>query len=270
MCEFCKKHGDGTIWYKNALNYSEDLLSDLRRKRFIKHFFDIAIDRGFKNLTRLQKIFNKKGKLPDQLTKKMVEDSKIEHFGQVVPIEEVKEIVDKALEIVRLPCACRWVIDRREIGCCYGLTYNPKAWYRDLDMSFFDKPNSNLLEIVDKNVAIKHMEEIEKRGAIHTIWTFVTPFIGAICNCSIRDCLALRTYKGIGVETILRAEYRAVVDINFCNGCGICLGVCPFNAVDSFHREGRYFAQVDPDKCFGCGLCRNVCEAAAINLQSRI
>ena len=35
MCEFCHKHGEGKKWYLQAKNYSEDLLSDLRRREFI-------------------------------------------------------------------------------------------------------------------------------------------------------------------------------------------------------------------------------------------
>ena len=38
MCEFCLKHGEGKKWYLEAKNYSDDLLSDLRRRRFIEGF----------------------------------------------------------------------------------------------------------------------------------------------------------------------------------------------------------------------------------------
>ncbi len=40
MCEFCTKHGDGKVWYKNAANYSKDLVSDLNRKKYINDFFE--------------------------------------------------------------------------------------------------------------------------------------------------------------------------------------------------------------------------------------
>ena len=39
MCEFCIKHGEGKKWYLQAKNYSDDLLSDARRRRFIASFF---------------------------------------------------------------------------------------------------------------------------------------------------------------------------------------------------------------------------------------
>jgi hypothetical protein len=38
MCEFCHKHGEGKKWYLRAENYSEDLLSDVRRRKFIERF----------------------------------------------------------------------------------------------------------------------------------------------------------------------------------------------------------------------------------------
>ncbi len=39
MCELCLKHGDGQKRYLQAKNYAEDLMSDLRRRRFILEFF---------------------------------------------------------------------------------------------------------------------------------------------------------------------------------------------------------------------------------------
>ena len=39
MCQFCHKHGEGKKWYLQAQNYSEDLLSDLKRRKFVKDFF---------------------------------------------------------------------------------------------------------------------------------------------------------------------------------------------------------------------------------------
>jgi hypothetical protein len=47
MCEFCLKHGEGKKWYLQAKNYSDDLLSDARRRRFIASFFS-----GADSLTR--------------------------------------------------------------------------------------------------------------------------------------------------------------------------------------------------------------------------
>jgi hypothetical protein len=77
-------------------------------------------------------------------------------------------------------------------------------------------------ESVIPEATISRMEALEREGAVHTIWTMFTPFIGAICNCRPGDCLGLRTLA-IGVETMYRGEVMAVVDGSLCNGCDSCL-----------------------------------------------
>ena len=269
MCEFCSKHGEGKIWYKNASNYSQDLLSDLRRRKFIEQFLDVTIAEGFKSLLRLEAIIKKRGGLPEPVIKKMLENAKIEHYGQVLPIEEVREVIDRTIDIVRLPCACRWTIDKSDLRCCYGITYHPEAWHKSLDLSYFGQPESDLLDSVSKETAIRQMEDIEHKGAIHTIWTFITPFIGAICNCTVKDCIAMRTHAGIRVETMFRGEYKAVVDEDACSGCAMCMESCQFDAIDGIQESDRYTARIDAHRCYGCGLCRNACDAGAIRLIPR-
>lgn len=269
MCEFCTKHGDGKIWYKNAANYSQDLVSDLNRRKYIKTFLESTIKEGFHTLGRIEALYKKKGRLPDSIKTRMVEQAKIEHFGQVLPIEEIREMALKADTIIRMPCACRWTAEKKEVRCCYGISFGPHAWYKDIDMSYFGKAPDEGLESLKKEEAIKHMEEMEEHGAIHTIWTMVTPFIGAICNCTAHDCIAMRTLSGIRVETMARAEYVARVEEKLCEGCGLCAEHCQFEAIKNRHESGGDIAVIDPYRCFGCGLCRNHCNTGAISLALR-
>ena len=57
MCDFCHKHGEGKKWYLQAKNYSEDLLSDLKRRDFIADFFSkpVSIVKGVITLVSLNK-----------------------------------------------------------------------------------------------------------------------------------------------------------------------------------------------------------------------
>jgi ferredoxin len=269
MCEFCTKHGEGKIWYKNAANYAHDLLSDLRRRKYIENFLSSAFRDGFQTLGRLEAIFRKKGRLPKAVKTAMINRAKAEHFGQVLPIEEISELVRKARTVVRMPCACRWNIEKKEVRCCYAISYGPDAWYRGIDMSYFGKTSDEGLESLNPDKAIKQMEEMEEHGAIHTIWTMMTPFIGAVCNCSPDECLAMRTLSRIHVETMERAEYVDRVDEELCNGCGLCDLNCPFHAIGSVTESGRSLARIDPHRCFGCGLCRGACSTGAISLVLR-
>ncbi len=269
MCEFCTKHGDGKIWYKNAANYAHDLVSDLDRRKYVGSFLESTIKDGFNTLGRLEALFRRKGRLPDSLVMNMVNRAKKEHFGQVLPIEEIREVVLKAETIVRMPCACRWASQKKEHRCCYGISYGPDAWYKHIDMSYFGKASDEGLESLEREEAIKQMEEMEAHGAIHTIWTMVTPFIGAVCNCTAHDCIAMKTLSGIRVETMARAEYAATVRQELCEGCGSCREACQFNAISSTEVQGRDIAVIDAQMCFGCGLCRRACSSGAISLALR-
>lgn len=269
MCEFCTKHGDGKIWYKNAANYAHDLLSDLKRRTYIRDFLSSAFSEGFSTLGRLEVIFRKKGRIPHAVKAAMVQKAKEEHFGQVLPIEEITELVRHANTVVRMPCACRWKTDKQEVRCCYAISYGPEAWYKDIDMSYFGTAPDEGLESVSPHIAIRQIEKLDEQGMVHTIWTMMTPFIGAICNCSLNECLAMKTLSRIEVETMARAEHVAKVDETLCIGCGLCDVQCLFRAVSSITAHGTAIARIDPQKCFGCGLCRRVCSTEAISLVLR-
>jgi ferredoxin len=269
MCDLCTKHGEGKIWYKNARNYANDLLSDLERRSYIENFLTTAFSDGFQTLGRLEAIYRKKGRLPAAVKNAMVKKAKAEHFGQVLPIEEISDVVRRARTVVRMPCACRWNIGKKEKRCCYAISYGPEAWYRNIDMGYFGMASDEGLESLSSDAAIEQMTAMEMDGSVHTIWTMMTPFIGAICNCSPDECLAMRTLSRTSVETMERAEQVATVDKELCTGCGLCEERCHFHAIGSVTRNGLSCARIDPQACFGCGLCRGACGTGAISLVSR-
>lgn len=61
----------------------------------------------------------------------------------------------------------------------------------------------------------------------------------------------------------LRKPRAAIVNLDFCNGCGRCAADCPYAAVAMAPRsDGQSFAQqavVDPSLCVGCGICMAAC-----------
>jgi len=268
MCEFCTKHGDGQVWFKNAANYGQDLMADLNRRHYIKDFFTSTIEAGVNTIGRLETIYQKKKTLPARVVREMITKAGQEHFGQVVTIEDIRAIVGRAATVVRMPCACRWAALKKENRCCYSVSYSAEAWYKDLDMGYFGKTPDMGLESLTPDEAIRQMEELEKEGAVHTIWTMVTPFIGAICNCAPGDCLGLRTLA-IDVETMYRGEQVAKVDADLCTGCGACATACHFQAIAAISSAAGERARIDPAKCFGCGLCRNHCPQAALAMVER-
>jgi len=59
---------------------------------------------------------------------------------------------------------------------------------------------------------------------------------------------------------------KAVVDLEHCNGCGICFEDCPFEAITLRARSdgARYDHEVvvDPALCGACGICAGSCPAS--------
>ncbi len=271
MCEFCLKHSEGKKWYLQAENYSEDLLSDLRRRKFIEGFFANTDDLA-RDAERLEKLDKAPGFIKALMRRIITRKMKKNHFGQVVPMEEIEQIFGFVNSIVRVACVCRHVTLGEERRYCYGISMGPDGGkmseiLRSLDSSFLGGPDAEGLEAVSKDEAISAFRDHERDGLCHTVWTFQTPFIGGICNCDRADCLAMRTTVTHDIPIMFRAEYVAEVDPDKCVGCRQCMRVCQFGAIT--YSASKEKAVIDQRRCYGCGICRSVCKQDAIRLEER-
>lgn len=271
MCEFCHQHGEGKRWYLQAKNYSEDLLSDIGRRKYIFNFIKYPEHsaNGVETLGRLQSL---PGFVQSVVNPYLINRQKKSHYGQVVPIEECENIFDSLGSIVRIACYCRHTTVGTEQRYCYLLSMAPNGGVmadlvRSVDASYLTGPDTSGLEILTKNEAITSLKAHEKEGLCHTVWTFVTPFIGAICNCDRTDCLAMRSTVGYGFPIMFRSEYIAKVDESLCSGCRQCMQYCQFGAMSYSAAERK--SRVDIKRCYGCGICRSGCDKKAIKLQER-
>jgi Pyruvate/2-oxoacid:ferredoxin oxidoreductase delta subunit len=274
MCEFCLRHGEGEKWYLQAKNYSEDLLSDIRRIRFIQGFADpktLEMEtkkaaRGFESLEKTPWLIR------SLYTRLISRRMKKVHFGQVLPIEDVERIFDFTNSIVRVACICRKFSLGLEKRYCYGISLGPNGGkLRDLfephEKDFSGGVNDKRFEMLTKEEALELFRGYELEGLCHTVWTFHTPFIGGICNCDRVDCLAMRSTITHEVPAFFRAEYVAEIDRDLCTGCRQCMRLCQFGALTYSTSVEKSF--VDQRRCYGCGICRSACKADAIRLLDR-
>ena len=273
MCEFCLRHGEGKKWYLRASNYAEDLLSDVRRRRLVTQFFsrrqsaDGPDNRLRRRLRQRLPAFVRRA-LRARATRRL----KKRHFGQVVPIEEVNQILGIVNSVVRVSCVCRHTKLGREERYCYGVSMGPgggklRDLLRGLDDSFVGGPDASGLEALTLEQASAAFREHEKEGLCHTVWTFMAPFIGGICNCDRSDCMAMRSTMAGGPKTFFRAEHVAQVDPAVCDGCRSCMRFCQFGALGYSAAAKR--VSVDQSACYGCGVCRSGCPHDAIVLNPR-
>lgn len=272
MCEFCHKHGEGKKWYLRAENYSEDLLSDVRRRKFIERFFSEP-DRLRADLESIEKLDRAPAIVRGALVRALTNRQKQVHYGQVVPIEDLERILSFVNSVVRLPCICRKItLNRREMRFCYGFGISPDGRgfpgiIGGLGDSFIKGPDTSGLEVLSKEDALRAFREHEHEGLCHTIWTFHTPFIAGLCNCDRSDCIAMKATVSHDFPVMFRAEYVAKIDTEKCNGCRQCMKVCQFGAIGYSVAEDK--SVVDARKCYGCGICRAACSGDAIMLLDR-
>jgi len=272
VCEFCHRHGEGKKWYLQAQNYSEDLLSDLTRRRFIQGF--IGDPEYFRQaLSQLDRLRRLPSYIRAVINPVLVKRQKRLHYGQVVPIEELERIFDFVNSVTRLPCLCRQTTVGREQRHCYALSMVPHERsrllevVRSVDSSYLTGPDTSGLEALSKDQALASLRLIERKGLCHTVWTFVTPFIGSICNCDRSDCIAMRATFNMDYPMMFPAEYVAEINPDLCNGCRQCMRVCQFGAMGYSPAQER--VTIDPGRCYGCGVCRAHCTRNAIVLIER-
>jgi ferredoxin len=272
MCEFCHKHGEGKKWYLQAKNYSDDLMSDVRRREFTADFFSHP-----EKLLEQEKDIEMLNRLPS-FVKTIIKpvaiwNQKRVHFGQVVPIEDVEQALGFMNSVVRMPCICRQANLGTEQRYCYGFSTVPSAEHKmgnlikSLGADYISGPDTSGLEQLSKEETLKNFKDLEKKGSCHTVWTFIAPYIGGFCNCDRSDCMAMKATVTLNFPVMFRAEYIAEIKPELCNGCRQCMRVCQFGAMGYSLANNKVV--IDPRRCYGCGICRASCTKDAIVLNDR-
>lgn len=262
MCEFCIRHGEGKKWYEVMQNYSAELYSTADRANYIKDFVKQTQTTYGKNLNKMTKLKHKSPLVYRYFSKIGTKMMKHYHFGQVVPIEDVEMIVDRVQSITRIPCVCRSAVKgKKNARYCFAIGFDPTGMFDD----YPDLKAS--LETISREEAKKLLRNFDSEGLIHSIWTFKTPYIGAICNCD-RDCMAYSAQvKSELIQVMFKSEYIAKIDPMVCIGCRNCQKLCQFGAIEYSSLDQKCY--INPTKCYGCGVCRSICKKEGVELEDK-
>lgn len=279
MCEFCTKHGEGKKWYLQIKNYADELLYEelsstqkeivkvKTRVEYLDDLFENFVMPAISTVSKEQEEQEKatlstkaEEVLPSEET--TIAHRQVEHFGQILPIEDAEEVIDIASSITRMACGCRFVnAGKKDERFHFGLMVDRRGTFD----KFPDAASS--LEVLDKEETKKIFRKYDEEGMIHMIWTAVTPYVMCLCNCD-RDCSNYKKYVAKrGIPRFFRAEYICEVDWNRCKGCRSCMSRCQFGAKTYSAALAKVY--IDPTRCFGCGVCRAACPNDAITLISR-
>jgi ferredoxin len=272
MCEFCTKHGEGKKWYLEMKNYAEELLHEElsaaqkdivgaeTRFEWNDRFIDSMLGPTVGGVSESQP--EEEAPAPQFSADEILTRAKVQHFGQVLPIEDVEKVIDMVDSITRMPCGCRYVTTgKTDARYCFGFGLDRLG-------TLGKYPDAgSALEVLEKEEAKKIFRQYDQEGLMHSIWTGVTPYTVGMCNCD-RDCTAYRIYIEMrGSPWFFRAEYICQIDWDACNGCKSCMSQCQFGA--QFYSSAMEKVYIDPSRCFGCGVCRAACPNDAIRMLPR-
>jgi ferredoxin len=275
MCEFCTEHGEGKKWYLQMKNYSDVLLHEQlspaqqeivgakTRSEWSQRFFVDFLTPSLAAVSGTQAAAPVPEAPPVQLSdEELVRRRKVEHFGQVLPIEDVEQVIDMVDSITRVPCGCRYMTTgKADKRYCFGFGFDPSG----LLGKYPDAASS--LEVLEKDEAKAIFRAYDEEGLMHSVWTGTTPYVIGLCNCD-HDCMAYKGYIEMrGAPTFFRAEYVGQTDWDLCTGCKSCMSQCQFGA--QFYSSALEKVYIDPSRCFGCGVCRAACAYDAITMVPR-
>lgn len=265
VCKFCVQHGKGNKWFHHIDNFEKKHLDDHQRLELSRAIYlDLAKENipasGF--MTQYQVLC--KG-IPFLLKTPLVKHAirpavnrlvEQYHIGQVITLEEACRVVDISGHVALFDCWCRRHKGNSE-ACCMGV-----GAFGDLAD---DIPELKYINISPEE-AKEIMEVYEEKGCFHSVWTVKPPFISTICNCDNRVCHGTEGLN-LGISSALhKGHEKASTDPQKCNGCGLCIPVCPFGA--RYEKDGLVVADIQA--CFGCGLCRHKCPQGAISMKKDI
>ena len=92
------------------------------------------------------------------------------------------------------------------------------------------------------------------------------------CPQKIHISGVITAIKQLAVAEGKQTPYQtAKVDEATCVACGLCVSVCPYEAISLVEKKVAFrglipVAFVDPGKCMACGMCSAACRSTSIRL----
>ncbi len=181
----------------------------------------------------------------------------------VMPYEDAMKIVDQFDTFAVSYCYCRHHKDllgkscettSEKVNC---LTFGRSARFM-IDYDFGKE--------ISKEETKRILRECEEAGLVHKFFHEKNDLERkefAICNCCKCCCGTFDLYYRGAAPMQTYTSYRARVDAELCNGCEVCVDMCPMEAI----KLTGDVALINDDMCIGCGVCSYHCSSEAITLE---
>lgn len=192
-----------------------------------------------------------------------VEEEISESVEKILPVEEVKRLIEKFDVIGVAKCYCRHEKELLNEPCKLKAPTNNCMNFGRFAQFLIDR---GFAKRTTKEEAKKILKEAEKYGLVHkTFHDRLNPEMDEIAVCSCCKCccgIFDLYYRGV-IPLHSLTSYRSLVNKDKCAGCGTCVERCPTEAIELVD----VIANVDENKCIGCGACTTGCPEEAIKLE---
>ena len=193
----------------------------------------------------------------------------------LMPVENVKEILESRERIVILPCSCRQRFP--------GIESVVKGGGETVCLLFNESAEKILKRGIGQEVTAEEafgmIDEAGKKWPFIHVSNYADNLddVGNVmCQCNKETCIVLRrpmvTGSGYPVwEHYGKSRYRAEINSDLCIDCGICAKKrCMFDAIKVQYNidYGTERHTVNADLCMGCGCCVESCPKDAITMYA--
>jgi len=224
-------------------------------------------DRLFKELTGVFQgqydDFVGLAKMLKPITRVIPIESQVQEEGdEILPVEDVNQIIEKFETIAVAHCYCRH--EKNLLGKeCQATKEKENCLFFGQTAKFVIKYNFG--REITKQEAKEIIKKTEEDGLVHK--TFhekqdIEKDEYAICNCCKCCCGTFEMYYKGAMPAHTYTSYIANVDLEECTQCEACVDICPMEAL---RLEDEIV--IDKDKCIGCGVCTSNCPVDAIVLE---
>jgi ferredoxin len=210
------------------------------------------------------------GAFPTMGLRALPVDRTIEDSRQVMPYEDVLQVLEQEEFFCTSHCPCR---QRKNLDphapACKHETFNCLHFGR---LARYMVRNGMGTRI-SREETLEILQAAADAGLVHGI-SNTQRGMDTICNCCSCCCMFLESAHVLGLHGHQPSNYVLSIRAETCRGCGLCAERCPMKAL---HMEASPQARnktgkvslLDSARCIGCGVCAHKCPSHSLSLVHR-
>jgi len=199
------------------------------------------------------------------MSRTLIYEKNIPH-SQVMPYEQVSELIRGSSHLSLQPCFCRHKAQHLNRPC---QSQSPLEVCMALGISAEYLVRRGFARQAGEKEVLELLDKTEELGLVHTTDNVRDDPL-FICHCCSCCCELLRGINELNInQAVAPSRFIARVDPEQCSGCGACLRRCQVQAISLVGEEYEKTALVDQERCLGCSVCVCSCNPKALSMTER-